>query len=138
MPHLIVDYSPNLEAHADFKELFQKFQNFVEQNSEFPVAATRCRARACDHFHMANGDPNYAYLHVNFRVSFGRTPRQLREAGREVRQLLLDWMEPINSKGEIVCALSFEISQIDPDLTWKYNPVRVHMAKHMYDNITIN
>ena len=134
MPHLIVDYSPNLEPHADFKALFKKFQAFVESTEVFPVSGCRCRAIACDHFHVTNGDPKYAYLHVNFRVGYGRTPRQLREAGEEVRKLLMDWLEPINGKGEVVCALSFEISQIDPDLTWKYNPVRVHMAKHVYDH----
>ena len=130
MPHLIIDYSSNLKHHADFAKLFERFQNYIEQSSLFPLTGLRCRAFASDHFHVTCGDPRYAYVHVNFRIGAGRTQEQLKKSGEDINRLLLDWLEPVNARGEIICALSFEITQIDSGLSWKHNPVRAHMARH--------
>lgn len=130
MPHLIVDYSDNLEPHADFSELFEAFQEYIETSSVFPLTGLRCRAFASDYSHIASGDPKYAYVHVNFRIGAGRTPEQLKQSGEEINRLLLNWLEPINTRGKVICALSFEITQVDSKLSWKHNPVRAHMARH--------
>ena len=130
MPHLIVDYSENLDPYADFDELFEVIEKHIEQSSLFPLAGLRCRAFCSDAYWVANGDPKYAYIHVNLRVGAGRTPEQLKHSGDEINKLLLNWLEPVNAKGKVICALSFEITQIDSELSWKTNPVRAHMARH--------
>ncbi|AMO54687.1 hypothetical protein GZ77_24210 [Endozoicomonas montiporae] len=130
MPHLIIDYSSNLEPHADFNELFESVQGYIEQSSLFPLTGLRCRAFASDHHHITSGDSQYAYVHVNFRIGAGRTVEQLKQSGEAINRLLLDWLEPVNTRGQIICALSFEITQIDSGLSWKHNPVRAHMARH--------
>ena len=130
MPHFIVDYSDNLNPHADFSDLFERLQSYIESSDYFPLAGLRCRAFASDYSHLMNGDPRYAYIHVNFRIGSGRTENQLYQAGEAINRILMDWLEPINAEGKVICALSFEISQIDPILSWKSNPVRSHMARH--------
>ncbi|MGF1683964.1 hypothetical protein [Photobacterium minamisatsumaniensis] len=129
MPHFIIDYSPNLEKHVSFDELFHSLHGFIEQSEFFPITGCRSRATAVNHFRVTNGNPLYAYIHVNFRVGSGRTQEQLKHAGDDICQLLEAWLEPINQTGAVICALSFEISQIDPVLTWKHNPIRQHMNK---------
>lgn len=130
MPHLIVDYSENLDPHVDFSQLFNRFQAYIEQSDVFPLTGLRCRAFASDYSLVTNGDPLYAYVHINFRIGAGRTPEQLKKSGEDINALLLDWLEPVNAKGKVICALSFEITQIDSELSWKHNPVRGHMARH--------
>ncbi|WP_413113218.1 hypothetical protein [Thaumasiovibrio sp. DFM-14] len=129
MPHFIIDYSSNLKPEADFTVLFDALQDYVTVSPTFPLAGCRCRALACPDFRVANGNSRFGYMHVNLRVGSGRTSGELAEAGDELVQIVKQWVEQLQNKTGLLCALSFEISQIDPELTWKDNPIRAAMAE---------
>ncbi len=128
MPHFILDYSSNLQPEADFDELFETLHGYVDKSPLFPLAGCRCRAMPCPDYRVGSGDPRFAYLHLNLRVGAGRSDEQLAGAGDEIMGLVQQWLQQVQQRSGLICALSFEISQIDARLSWKHNPVRAAMV----------
>ena len=50
MPHLMIDYSPNLEAHVDIAALCDHIRRAAIDTGVFPMAGIRVRAFAANPF----------------------------------------------------------------------------------------
>ena len=83
MPHIIVEYSANLDDQLDMQRLVDDLHQVVVDSRVAEVAAIRTRAKRRDIFRVADGDPKNAFVHVTMRLRIGRSTElrtQLAEA----------------------------------------------------------
>ena len=125
MPHFRVEYSRNLEAALDLPDLFERLTDVAAGTGVFPLAGIRCRALPRDRYRVADGHPDNGFVHVELRVGAGRDVPTLRRAGEAVFAALKDHIA--DQFARLPIALSFEISEIHPDLNFKTGNIRDHM-----------
>lgn len=125
MPHIQIDYSPNLEARLDIAALCRVLRDAAVETGILPLAGIRVRATACTHVVIADGDPQHAFLDISLRLRGGRTA--------EVKEMAT---AHIFAAAEAFCAgvldsssfmLSFEMRDIDPALSPKTSSIRRYL-----------
>ena len=62
MPHFHIDYSANLEERLDISGLLTVLRDAAMETGIFPLAGIRIRATACDHWIIADGNPDHAFI----------------------------------------------------------------------------
>ena len=110
MPHIMIDYSANMEQATDIAALCELLRKTGIETGVFPMAGIRVRAFKADHVAIADGDPRHGYIDISIRLRGGRT--------FEARQFL----QPIMTTHPF--ALSMEMRDIDPELSPKLNTIR--------------
>src|SRR4051795_1288017 len=73
MPHVIVEYSANLESKVRIDALLQVLHETVEHSGVAELAGIRTRAARREHFRVADNDPANAFVAIYIRVAQGRT-----------------------------------------------------------------
>ena len=90
MPHLVVLYTPNLEAEADMSGLCRKLADAMlavrdeEDKQVFPTGGTRVLAFAANHYAVADSQREYAFVYLNLRMGMGRSLATQQRAGEAV------------------------------------------------------
>ena len=125
MPHLIVDYSPNLEDRVDMAAFCDTLRQAAIQTGAMPMAGVRVRAVRADHVSMADGDPAHGYVDITLRLRAGRDLETRKAATAHVFQADRAFLAPAMQTHSI--ALSFEMRDIDPALSPKCGTVRDHL-----------
>lgn len=87
MPHLKLEYSPNLEAHSDMQllcaALGQALTRLQDEAGQpvFPLLGTRVFAYPARHQAVADGAEDRAFLYLNLRITPGRSVALLARVG---------------------------------------------------------
>ncbi len=99
MPHLVIYYTPNLDAKTDMTLLCRKMADTMiavrdESGAQvFPTGGTRVLAYPAAHYAIADGGAagkaaggsgEYAFVYINLRMGRGRTDAIKNIAGRAV------------------------------------------------------
>lgn len=121
MPHLTVEYSANLESHAEIGALCDDLLRTVLETDLFEVGAVRVRAIRCEHYAIADRLPENAFVDLNFRIGTGRSAEEKKRIGEALFAAASDALAPLFETPHF--ALSLEIREIDPDLSWKTNAI---------------
>jgi len=72
MPHLTIEYSGNLDSDIKIKRLCDEMRDAMLETGIFPLGGIRVRAFPCTVYTIADGNPDYAYIHMTCRVGAGR------------------------------------------------------------------
>ena len=83
MPHIIVEYSSNLENGVDVRRLIDGLHRTVVQSGLFEPAAVRTRAAPRSLYRIADGAPENVFLHITGRKLARGTRRGIGGAGPE-------------------------------------------------------
>jgi len=87
MPHLVILYTPNLEAEADMGALCRALAGHMRTVKDdagkqvFPTGGTRVLAYPAAHFAVADGARDYAFVYLNLRMAAGRSEAVKKQAG---------------------------------------------------------
>jgi 5-carboxymethyl-2-hydroxymuconate isomerase len=87
MPHLVILYTPNLEAQTDMTALCRKLADtMLETRDEagqqvFPTGGTRVLAYPAAHYAVADGQGDYGFIYLNLRMAAGRSDAIKKRAG---------------------------------------------------------
>lgn len=127
MPHLIIEYSANLEPQLQLPQLIEALHNTAAVIEAFPLAGLRTRAERRDHFLIADGNAHNAFVHLTLRIAHGRSVEVRKAAGDLLFAALCRELQPLLERRPI--AISFEISEIDPVLNYKGGNIREYMTK---------
>jgi 5-carboxymethyl-2-hydroxymuconate isomerase len=79
MPHLVMLYTPQLDAEADFPRLCRRLADAMlsvrdEQGAQvFPTGGTRVLAYPAAHYAVADGSGDYGFIYFNVRMAKGRS-----------------------------------------------------------------
>ena len=87
MPHLVIHYTPQLDAETDMAALCRTLANTLMTVQDeagqavFPTGGTRVLAYAAAHHAVADGERDYAFAYLNLRMGRGRSEAVKRHAG---------------------------------------------------------
>ena len=79
MPHLVMLYTPNLEAETDLTALCRSLADAMLSGRDeagaqvFPTGGTRVLAYPAAHFAVADGSGDFAFCYFNIRMARGRS-----------------------------------------------------------------
>ncbi len=119
MPHLIVEYSSNLEAQMDLDGLMTKLRDRAVATGVFPLGGIRVRGERRDRYLVADGAPGNGFVHLTARIGHGRDAETRRAAAAALFEVLSNHMQPIFDERGL--GLSFEMVEVDPLTSLKKN-----------------
>jgi len=124
MPHIVVEYSANLEDHIDVGELLTSIHAAAASHALVPLAGLRTRAMKREQYVVANGDARNLFVAVIARLNGDRGQESL----LEIRDLLMavcsDSLRQIREEQPL--ALSVEVQAIDAATRINDNSIRDH------------
>lgn len=126
MPHIIVEYSTNLEPALDPQALVDRLHQTAIDLGIAEAAAVRTRAERRDVFRVGDGNPANGFVHVVARLRVGR-PEEKRKALGEALLAVLNRELDAAFKAHPI-AVTVEIHEID-HLTFRRNTVRERAEK---------
>lgn len=126
MPHLIVEYSANVEGKVALDELLDKLHASAVETGMFPLGGIRIRAYRADHYRIADCDPDNGYVHVTAIVGHGRPLDRRERVSKILFETISAHLEPLFSKSPL--AISFNMREFDPVLNLKKNNLHEYVA----------
>lgn len=121
MPHFSIEYSANLDAKVDMGELCALVLRTVLDTGLFETGAVRVRAFRAEAYAIADNLPENAFLDMSFRVGTGRSAEDKKRTGEAVFAAVSEYLATLFETPHF--ALSLEIREIDPVLSWKKNAI---------------
>ena len=121
MPHLTIEHSDNLAGRVDMSAFCREVLRAALATGVFETGAVRVRAIACRHFAIADDHPDNAFIDVSLRLAAGRDAATRRRVGEAIFAAMSAHLEPLFAGRHF--ALSFEVREIDPALSFKRNAI---------------
>lgn len=119
MPHVIVEYSANLEHQVSPRRLVEALHEAALATGVFPIGGLRTRAERREIYAIGDRDPNNAFVAVVVRVGQGRDgPTRKRVAEILMAALKSETAEAFSSRG---LGLTVEVQEIDGTASLKTN-----------------
>jgi 5-carboxymethyl-2-hydroxymuconate isomerase len=121
MPHFTIEYSANLASRVDMADLVEVVRKAAVETGIFPLGGIRVRAVKCEHYAIADGNPNFCFLDMVLRLGEGRDLAMRKKAGDHVFKTLSAHLDPVFAQGKF--ALSFDMQINDKETSWKRNNI---------------
>ena len=86
MPHLTLEYSDNIEV--DVQPLLARLHEEVVATGAINLKGIKSRAIRHTQYRIADGDPDYAFVHVGLLIREGRPIEVQQEATQRVMKVL--------------------------------------------------
>lgn len=127
MPHFTIEYSANLDEHVDLAAFCEALKAAGIATGLFEPAGIRVRALRCESYAIADGHPDNSFIDLSVRLRAGRDLERRKAATQHIFAAAESFLEPLFAKRPL--ALSFEMRDIDPDLSPKRNSIREHIER---------
>jgi 5-carboxymethyl-2-hydroxymuconate isomerase len=121
MPHFTLEYSANLDARVDIGKVVEVVRKAAVETGIFPLGGIRVRAVRCEHFAIADGNPQLGFLAMVLRLGEGRDLATRKQAGEHVFKALSAHLDPVFRESKF--ALSFDMQINDKEMSWKRNNI---------------
>lgn len=119
MPHLIIEYSANLQETMDLTGLIDRLHETTAASGITKLKGIRTRAARRDHYHIADGHPDNGFVHIVVRMRHGRPLEVRKRFGEQLFDVICRHLKPLYDSTPL--GISFEIQEIDPVLSFKQN-----------------
>ena len=130
MPHIVVEYSGNLEAHLDIAGLVRALHEAAAGTGVFELAAIRTRASRRDIYRVADGDPENAFIAISGRIA-PRTDEIRHKVGETLFDAAVAFTAGLYAKSPL--ALSVEILDIDNTAAFRKNNLHDRLRTKLGD-----
>lgn len=127
MPHLIVEYSQNIEAALDLDGLMAKLRDGALASGVFPLGGIRIRGECRERYLIADGSPDNGFVHLTARIGHGRSEATRKAAAEQLFAVLCEHAQPLFERRGL--GLSFELVEIDPATSLKKNNLHQRLAR---------
>lgn len=121
MPHFYAECTDNLRHEADLPALFAKVNQTLAETGIFPLAGVRSRAIWLDTWQMADGQHDYAFVHMTLKIGHGRSLESRQQVGERLFIVIKQHFAALMASRYL--AISFTIEELDPQLNYKQNNV---------------
>ena len=117
MPHLVILYTPNLEAQTDMTALCRSLADTMLAVKDeaavqiFPTGGTRVLAYPAAHFAVADGKADYAFVYLNLRMGRGRSAATHKRAGDALLMATRTHFQPVFTRRHIGITLQIDEGQ---------------------------
>jgi 5-carboxymethyl-2-hydroxymuconate isomerase len=125
MPHVVVQYTANLEPEVDMPALCREIAAvLLEQKDEaggplYPIGGTRVLAYPARVYSVADGKADYAFCYINIRIAAGRSEAAKKRSG-----------DAVLAKVQARFAAAFEKNHVGVTIQIDESPGQVYDAKH--------
>ena len=127
LPHVLVEYSSNLDGQVDFPRFLTALRDTALSTGVFPLGGIRVRAYCADHYVIADGHPDNAFVHVMLRVGHGRDLETRKRACDAIFATACAQLEEAYNR--IPLGISLEMQEVDAVLTCKKNNLHEYVKK---------
>lgn len=114
MPHLIVEYSDNLEPRMEVHTLLRRLHDAAEATGIFQPATIRTRARPCAHYVVGTGTGDDAFVHLEARIRPGRPETVQWSLAESLMAVLKDTFATELEGNGVRVGLTVEVTLIPP------------------------
>ncbi len=121
MPHFTIEYSANLDTRLDMGKIVEVVRKAAVETGIFPLGGIRVRAISCEHYAIADGNPQFGFLDMVLRLGEGRDLTIRKKAGEHIFRALSDHLDPVFKASKF--ALSFDMQINDKETSWKRNNI---------------
>lgn len=115
MPHLVILYTPNLEADADIGGLCRALADTMltlkdEQGAQvFPTGGTRVLAYPAAHYAVADGSGDFGFCWFNLRMGRGRSEAVQQAAGQALAAAAKAHFAPLLQQRHVGLTLQVDV-----------------------------
>ena len=127
MPHIVVEYSANLERDVDIAALVKVVHDAFIATAAFPLEAVRTRSVRRDNYRIADGNPRNAFLCVVGRIAPGRPQETRHHLGKLVFEAIQFHLSEVSAK--IPLSITFELHEIDQTSAFRHNTIQCESAE---------
>ncbi len=121
MPHFTIEYSANLDKRIDMAAVVELVRKAAIETGIFPLGGIRVRALRCEHYAIADGNPQHGFLAMVLRLGEGRDLAARKKAGEHIFKALSAHLDPVFAASKF--ALSFDMQINDKETSWKRNNI---------------
>jgi 5-carboxymethyl-2-hydroxymuconate isomerase len=114
MPHLLMLYTPQLDAETDFGRLSRKLADAMltvrdESGAQvFPTGGTRVLAYPAAHYAVADGSGDYGFIYFNVRMAKGRSAAVHQAVGETLAATIRDELAPLLARRPVGLTLQVD------------------------------
>ena len=127
MPHIVIEYSANLESDIDIPALVVALHETAVGIPDLPVGGLRTRTARRDQYRIADGHTDNGFINVTLRIAEGRSLEVRQQAGEELFETLKGFVAPQFERRPM--SLSLEVQEIQAETRWKHSNIRDYMAR---------
>ena len=125
MPHLMIDYSANVEPDVDIGALCDTLRDAAASIDAFPLAGVKVRAVRVDHYAIADGNPEHGFIDISVRIREGRDIQTKQNAAQKIFDAANEFVADVMQNRSL--ALSLELRDIDAALSPKSGSIRKYL-----------
>ena len=108
MPHLTLEYTDNIEI--DVQPLLARLHEEVVATGAINLKGIKSRAIKHTQYRIADGDPDYAFVHVSLLIREGRPIEVQKDATQRVMKVLKETFEILFEKRKL--SLSVDLKEM--------------------------
>ena len=127
MPHLVIEYSANIENRIGLDELLDKLHACALTTGVFPIGGLRIRAYRADAYRIADTSPDNGFVHVTALIGHGRPLDVQQRAGEQLFAVLAEHLDTLYARSPL--AISLNIQEFHPLLNFKQNNLHEYVKK---------
>jgi 5-carboxymethyl-2-hydroxymuconate isomerase len=127
MAHIQIEYSANLRERIDFPRFLEAVHAAALATGIFPIGGLRTRVYAAEHYRIADGHPDNAFVHTMLRVGHGRDVETRKRACDAIFAAICGQLAELFER--VPLGLSLEMQEIDPVLTLKKNNLHEYVQQ---------
>lgn len=127
MPHFTIEYSANLDDRVDFDRLCHQVHKTILDTGLFEIGAIRVRTCRSSHYAIADLVPENSFIDMSFRIGRGRSEAEKKATGTAILDAVAQELSVLFDTPHF--ALSLEIREIDPELSWKKNAIHPRLRQ---------
>ena len=125
MPHLMIDYSANVEPDVDIGGLCNTLRDVAASIDAFPLAGVKVRAVRVEHYAIADGNPKHGFIDISVRIREGRDMETKQNAAQKIFDAANEFVADVMRRRSL--ALSLELRDIDAALSPKSGSIRKYL-----------
>lgn len=127
MAHIVVEYSAGLRDRLDLAAFLAEVHQAALATGVFPIGGIRTRAYEAEHYVIADGHRDNAFVHLSVKVGHGRDLETRKRACEAIFNAACRHLAPLLE--ELPLGISLEMQEIDPVLTYKKNNLHEYVKR---------
>jgi 5-carboxymethyl-2-hydroxymuconate isomerase len=121
MPHFILEYTDNIKEEGKIQELLKKVNDVLLSFPEIiPIGGLRSRAIELNHYIVADGSHDDAFVHATLKLGKGRSEEDIKKISDAVFNQIQEHFQVLYNKRYL--ALSKEVYEFQK-ATYKLNNI---------------
>lgn len=128
--HIVIEYSAGLRERLDLPAFLTEVHRAALATGVFPVGGVRTRAYEAEHYVIADGQRDNAFVHLCLKVGHGRDLETRKRACDAIFDAACRHLAPIFETQPL--GISLEMQEIDPVLTFKRNNLHEYVQRRQH------